>query len=339
MDILTPTNKINIVIDATMLSNIMKCGRYTELKHELSLQPLKGKSNSLEIGSIIHKFLEVYYGSQMKGIGRSQAIGFGMAAAELYIQGCPNCTNFEPTHDLNPEIDRNDGGLLHVCNEHCITKPSCGHPINEYPGLHNTPAESEGYTTGWKFALQTCDEYAKFWQSDFWVTLDVETVRSKILYEDDEIRILFKSKLDWIVDTNNGIFPADHKTMKQNKDTLSINNQFMGQCLQLNTRNVFINKVGLQKTLKPEDKFKRVSVSYSAARLLEWQSYVLPYWVKQLVAYSNQGHFPPNFMSCDGKYGKCEFYEVCESDPDMRNEVIKMNFYRGLEWNPTNNED
>jgi hypothetical protein len=315
MDILIPSKQQSVVIDATMLTNLMKCSRYTQFKHDLCLQPLKGKSNSLEIGSIIHKFLEVYYGHQMKGIGRSQAFGFGMAAAELYIQGCPHCTNFV-----------GEG------------KPECGHPINEYPGLSNTPADSENYVVGWKFALQTCDEYAKHYQSDFWVTLDVETVRTKVLYEDDEIRIAFKSKLDWIVDTNNGIFPCDHKTMKQNRDTLSINNQFMGQCLQMSTRNVFINKIGLQKTLKPVDKFIRVPVSYSAARLMEWQSYILPYWCKQLLAYNIQEHYPPNFTSCESKFGKCEFYDVCESDPDMRDEIIKMNFFKGQEWNPTNNE-
>ena len=329
-DILIPSNKQNIVLDATMLTAIMKCGRYADLQYVNNLQPIKGKSNSLEIGSIIHKFLEVYYGNQMKGIGKTQALGFGMSAVELYISGCKECTNFESIHHLN------DNSETHVCTEECITKPKCGHPINEYPGLQNTPAESEGYATGWKFALQTCDEYAKFWQSDFWVTVDVETVRSKVLYEDDEIRILWKAKLDWIVDTNNGIFPCDHKTMKQNRDSVSINNQFMGQCRMMDTRNVFINKIGLQKTLKPEDKFKRVAISYSAARLMEWQSVVLPYWAKTLVAYSNQEYYPPNFNSCEGKYGKCNFYEVCESDPEMRVEVLKANFYVGTAWNPTN---
>jgi len=325
-----------IVLDATMLTALMKCGRYTDLTYGQNLQPIKGKGNSLEVGSIIHKFMEVYYGSQMKGIGKTQAFGFGMAAAELYIQGCPDCTNFEPIHDDNGGIVRNLTPDNHICTEACQLKPKCGHPINEYPGLQNTPFESEGYAVGWKFALQTCDEYAKFWASDYWVTVDVETVRSKVLYQDDEVEILWKAKLDWIVDTNQGIYPTDHKTMKQNRDNLSINNQFMGQCRIMDTRNVFINKIGLQKTLKPEEKFKRVSISYSAARLMEWQSVILPYWAKTLLQYNEQGYFPPNFNACEGKYGKCDKYEVCESDPEMRGEVLRANFYVGNAWNPVN---
>lgn len=315
MDIIIPSNKQNVVLDATMLAAIQKCGRYADLQYGHNLQSLKGKGNSLEIGSIIHKFMEVYYKTQMQGIGKSQAFGFGITAAELYIQGCPDCTKFESV----------DG-----------SKPKCGHPIDEYPGLTNTPSESEGYITGWKFALQTCDEYHKFYLSDFWVTLDTEIVKSKVLYEDDEIRILWKAKLDWIVDTNNGIFPCDHKTMKQNRDTISINNQFMGQARLMDVRNVFINKIGLQKTLKPVDKFKRVVISYSASRLMEWQSTILPYYAKLLTQYNTQGYYPPNFNSCDGKYGKCNFYEVCEADTEMREEILKLNFYVGNAWNPIN---
>jgi hypothetical protein len=336
-DILIPYSGKNVIVDATMLTNIMKCARFTNFKHGMNLVPMVGKSNSLEVGSIIHKFLEVYYKTQKQGIGRTQAVGYAMAAAELYIQGCPDCTDFKP----HP-CPCNDGAGLsrqdcHVCNgKGEITKPTCGHPVNEYPGLQCTPAETEGYVIGWKFALQTCDEYVKFWSNDSWVTLDVEIVKSKILYQDDEIRVLFKSKLDWIVDTTDGIYPCDHKTMKQNRDTLSINNQFMGQCRQLDVNRVFVNKIGLQKTLKPLDKFKRVPIYYSNDRLLEWQSEVLPYWCKQLLVWNEQGYYPANFTNCESKFGKCEFYNVCEANPNMRQEELQINFKVGDEWNPTN---
>lgn len=331
--------KTNVVIDATFLSNIMKCGRYTQFTHDLHLQPIAGKSNSLEIGSIIHKFMEVYYKSQKNGIGKNQAFGFGIAAAELYIQGCQYCTAFVPECTIEQDILEGKNPSEHIHNEKCQLKPKCGHPPNEYPGISNTPMESEGYLIGWKFALETCDQYHKFYSNDHWLTIDTEVVRSKQLYEDDEIRILWKSKLDWIVDTNQGIYPCDHKTMKQNRDTLSINNQFMGQCSVMGTRNVFINKIGLQKTLKPEEKFKRVTIPYTAARLLEFQSYVLPYWVKQLIQWNEQGHYPPNFQSCENKYGRCSFCDVCGSDPDMRNELLNQGFVVGSEWNPTNPEE
>lgn len=312
--------KKNVILDATVLTSLMSCARLTDFRFNLSLQSINGKSNSMECGSILHKFLEVFYGSLINGVKREAAIGYGMAAAEMYIAGCPGCTMFKPT----PEIP----------------KPLCGHKPNDFPGVKNTPKESEGYQIGWHYVLDTCDQYVQFYRNDHWVPLEVEVVKGKILYEDDEVRILWKAKLDWVVDTNQGIFPVDHKTMKQRRNTNSMNNQFMGQCLVMETRQVIINKVGWQTSLKPEEKFIRTPIPYSAARLFEWQSETLPYYAKLLLMYAETGHFPPNFTNCETKYGNCNFYEdVCSADPSMREENIKLHFYVGPEWNPSNDDE
>lgn len=308
--------KKNIIMDSQILSGLMSCPRNCDLRFNHNLVSLSGKSNSLECGSIVHKFLEVYYKLQIRGESRSKAIGFGLTAAELYIQGCQSCTDFVPSIE--------------------VPKPPCGHPVNEYPGVKNTPKDSADYKIGWQFVLDTCDEYAKFYVNDHWVPLEVETVKGEVLYEDDDIRVLWKAKLDLVADTNQGIYPCDHKTMKQRRRTLSLNNQFIGQCILMRTRNVFINKIGFQKTLSAAERFMRAPISYSAARLLEWQSETLPFYAKQLLMYSEIGHFPPNYNQCENKYGNCAFIGVCESDPSMREEELKLHFTVGPAWNPQN---
>jgi hypothetical protein len=336
------SGKSNIILDATILTTIMSCPRLSDFRFNHNFQSIKGKSNSLEVGSTVHKFLEVYYGSIIKDLNKSMAEGHAFAAAELYIQGCKYCTDFTPSdctciNDM-PSIDGEHGCVK--CNGTTkINKPTCGHKPNDYPGLFNTPKESEGYLVGWHYALDTCQEYLDFYRGDHWVPLEVEVVKGKVLYEDEDIRILWKAKLDWIVDTNQGVYPVDHKTMKQNRPTISLNNQFIGQCLMMDTRNVFINKIGFQKTLKPAEKFLRPAMSYSAARLLEWQSETLPFYAKLLLMYAESGHFPPNYTHCESKYGNCAFLEVCSSDPGMREEVLKLNFKVGEAWNPTSAND
>ena len=146
--------------------------------------------------------------------------------------------------------------------------------------------------------------------------------------------MLWKAKLDRTVDTNQGIFPVDVKTMKVRRDTISLNNQFIGQCLIMKTRNVIIDKIGFQTTLEPKDKFLRVVVSYSADRLLEWQSTTLPFWAKMYLMYQETGYWPQNFTHCENKFGLCAYKGICEVDRGMREEELKLHFKIGEKWEP-----
>lgn len=320
--------KKNVIMDSQVLTSLMTCPRATDLRFNLQLQSIKGKSNSLECGSILHTFLEYYYKNIVKGLDRQKAIAFGMTAAELYIRGCSDCTDFRPF-----ETPGENGEMV------LVTKPVCGHKVGDFPGVKNTQPDSEGNKTGWKWVLKTCEQYAEFYKNDHWVPLEVEVVKGKILYEDDDLRVMWKAKLDLTADTNQGIFPIDHKSMKQNRPTSSLNNQFIGQCHIMNTRNMIINKVGLQTTLKPEERFIRSVVPYSAPRLMEWVSDTLPFYARLLLMYAESGYYPPNYSNCEGKYGPCPFKGVCESDPGMREEELKLNFVVGPEWNPTNEDE
>ena len=311
--------KKNVIVDATILTTLMGCPRQADLRFNHNLESINGRSNSLETGLIIHVFLEYFYRSLSRGIGRKEAIGFAFAAAETYISGCRFCAGFIPTQEQ--------------------PKPVCGHKVDEFPGLRNTPKEDQGYLIGWQRCLDTCQEYVDFWRNDHWVTLDVERVIAEVLYEDDEVRIMWKAKIDWLVDTNQGIYSTDHKSMKQRRNNISLNNQFIGQCLVTKQRGMFVNKIGFQKTLEAKEKFTRAMVNYSAARLMEWQSEILPYYAKLLLMYAETGYFPPNFNQCEGKYGLCGFKDVCEADPSMRESELKRLFVVGKEWNPTNDED
>ena len=315
-EILIP--KKNVVLDATVLSTLMSCGTLADFRFNLNLQPLEGKSNNLEVGSLVHKVLEVFNLSIIKGVKRQDAIGYAFAAGEMYIHGCRYCTSFTPTTEQ--------------------LKPSCGHQIDEYPGMVNTPQvpdksdNREKYKTGWKWALETCEQYLDYYKNDSWVPLEVEVTKGMIVYEDDEIRILWKAKLDRTVDTNQGIFPVDVKTMKVRRDSVSLNNQFIGQCIVSKTRKMIVDKIGFQTTLEPKDKFTRTSMDYTADRLNEWQGTILPYWAKLMLMYDETGYWPPNFTHCENKYGLCQFKDTCESDRNIREETLKLNFMVGRKW-------
>lgn len=322
-EIFIPTKRRKLIFDATVFSSLKGCARFVDFRFNHNLVSINGKSNSLECGSMVHKYMELYYGQLIAGYSKSQAHSSGMVAAEMYARGCPHCM-----HVLSYEKD-SEGNDIPL---------KCGHKPSEYPGVQNTPYEPEkDYQIGWKWVLETCEQYHEFYKNDFWVPLQVERVVGKILYQDDEIEILWKAKCDLISDTNQAILPIDHKTMKQRRDTMSLNPQFMGQCLVMDTRQAIINKIGFQKTLKPVEKFLRASMSYSAARLLEFQGEILPYYAYKYLDYLDNDYWPPNFDHCENKYGNCPFAEdVCTADPGERERELKLHFIVGPDWNPTN---
>jgi len=325
-------------MDATMLSSLMSCGRYHDIRFNHRLVSTRGRSNSLEVGSLIHKVFEVFYKAQIDGHTRGVSIGSALTAGQMFILGCPKCANFiESHHVMDP---REDVGMEHTCNELCRTKPECGHEVDEYPGVTNTPEISQGYVTGWRFALETCEKYFDFYKNDAFIPLACEQVKGEVIYEDDEIRILWKAKLDLIIDTNQiGIVSMDHKTFKQRRDKSTLSNQFMGQCILLKSRNVIVNKIGLQTTLKIDERLTREMVSFSADRLDEWQSTTLPYYAYKYIQFSETGYWPPDYTHCESMYGPCAYKQVCEADRGMREEVLRNNYAVVPLWDPRNKED
>lgn len=319
MDVILPP-KQSVSFDATILSSLMGCGRFTDIRFNHRLVQARGKSNSLEVGQLIHKILEVYYKQKINGLSHSQAIGQAMTAGQLFIIGCPHCANV---------IELTEGQEL-----------PCKHEPQEYPGMQNTPERNDGGVTGWQFALQTCDQYFEMYKNDSFIPLSVEHVKKEVLYEDDEIRVGWRAKFDLILDNNQtGIVSMDHKTMKQRRDKTKLSNQFIGHCLLLGSRNVIVNKIGLQTSLKIEERLTRELVSYSADALEEWKTEILPYYAYKYLQYAESGYWPPNFSHCDTIYGSCQYKSVCESNRNMREEVLRNEFTVAPVWNPRNRDD
>jgi len=107
----------------------------------------------------------------------------------------------------------------------------------------------------------------------------------------------------------------------------------------LDSRNVIKNNIGLQSSLKIEERLTREVISYSSDRLIEWQSEILPYYAYKYIQFTETGFWPPDYTHCDNMFGPCAFKMVCESNRDMREEVLRAEFQIAPIWDPTNRKD
>lgn len=305
--LIIPAKKRNIIFDSQLLTKLMKCPRDFNYTFNLNLQPLGGKSNALECGSIVHTILEFFNKARINGSNRKDAIEIGFAAGMEYI--VPYSESNKYILDIN------------------------------HKGTTNTPPESidkPKKRTGWKYVFNTMEQYFDYWRQENWTPLEVESVKSKKIYEDDEIRIAIKAKYDLIEDSPLGFISTDHKTMSMNRETISLNNQFKIQCVILQSRQVQINKIGWQKTLPANEKFIRQLIPYSVDVLAEMVNDTIPYYARMMIAYIDGEYWPANQYNCDDKFGWCTFKKVCEMDRSMRDEVLRREFEVGTPWDVQN---
>lgn len=169
-------------------------------------------------------------------------------------------------------------------------------------------------------------DYCKHYADDDWIDiLHVEQPICKVLHEDPELLILYEGRVDLVVRLRNcPILPVDHKSSKRRGRPEELSNQFIGYCWALGVNNIMINKVGLQTTVKPAEKFERHLFSYSNAIIEEWRNETV-WWVQESLRRKQEDFYPANKTSCD-KYAGCVFAEVCRADPVTRDWKLKALF-------------
>ena len=170
--------------------------------------------------------------------------------------------------------------------------------------------------------LSNFEQSCEFWrfEDEHFEILAVETPFDYILFEDEWIRIIISGKVDLLVNKpgmGGGAsyvnLPYDHKFVTRDFPVDRTDNQFINYAEVTKSNYLIVNKIGLQKTLKPEEKFKRIPLSFDSLFIEQWKENVIRTIIDKYLPARLRHHYPMRFSNCR-KFGRlCEFHPVCNS--------------------------
>lgn len=281
-------------MDSQILNMIQMCAKKTQYSFLYNLQPHE-KAEPLEKGDLMHKMLEVYYSLKLSGGPDMNSPVWQELAVGAAIEA-----------NINDPVQTGVNAGLYFASMMSIPSETSQEVINQF----------EAY----------CEHYAH----DDWNPIAVEEVGSKVLFESDDLKVIYNFKIDLVAEKGRIVAPFDHKTGSRRQEPSSLSNQFIGYCYGLDTDTIIVNKIGFQKTLKPAERFQRYILTIDKTRITEWIKNSI-YWTLQYAQYQEDDFYPMNLTSCD-KYSGCIFHRVCESDPGSRDWKIERDFTTVEKW-------
>jgi PD-(D/E)XK nuclease superfamily len=261
------------------------------------------------------------------------------------IQKCPFYTylnfikNYRP-NDIIAPLERGDLGhtLLEVyykliqkgyewndAVEHATIKGR-----EHYQDLHLDLQTSE-------WVVKNFHEYTDYYHYDGIKILGVEESFSFVIYEDDELIVVYEGKIDLHAEFPVlGVSILDHKWRSVKGDYIALDNQLIGYSIAVNSNLVYINEVGLQKSYPPEKRFRRIPVPIGDGVKERWLKNTI-FWAK-ILDYSIQTNVWPQSHLKTPPAGlsqcvKCQYNRICnsENEEEMLRKV-QDHFHIGERW-------
>jgi len=184
-------------------------------------------------------------------------------------------------------------------------------------------------------------DYTEYYKYDGIKILGVEESFSMVIYEDDDLIVLYEGKIDLHAE-----FPVlgesvyDHKWRQARADYIGLDNQLLGYSVYSNSNLVYINEVGLQKSYPPEKRFRRVPIPIGEGVKDRWIKNTIM-WAK-ILDYNIQNNIWPQSHLKTPPLGisqcvKCQYNKICNSENDeIMLRKIQDEFHIGPAWSVGN---
>lgn len=187
--------------------------------------------------------------------------------------------------------------------------------------------------------IDVMEEYYDYWrvEDQNLKIIEVEKPFLYLLYEDDDIKIYMSGKIDLVVQSPSGKMVAwDHKSFDRTSELSRMSNQFKNYCYAMQSDELIVNKIGMQKTLKPHEKFKRPPLSFDRLYLEEWKDNVVTVLRDHYLTCVADNKWPMNETSCWKFNRQCDYLDLCDSSGKLAKDFKLANHYVDAEvWDVT----
>jgi len=291
-----PSHKANIILDASKIDLFETCPRRYDFRH-----------NHNKTLPLINKATALDLGSLAH---EGFAVYFSLLSQEVHF------------------ADRSEASL------------------NKIRELSSNPDQSNLEPEQVSNLLSSFEQSCDYWRAEDENCVEVLAVEQpflKLLYEDDLVRILLSGKIDLLANFHgiggaasyDGV-PFDHKTFSRESPVLRKSNQFINYCNAVESDYLIVNRVGLQKSLKAEDKFKRIPLSYDSTYISDWRDNLTKLILNEYLTCVAEGYWPEKPTSCNKFNRLCEYYNICDSSgQDTKDRKLEDNYIDAEEWDVT----
>lgn len=276
-----PNTKRVFTVSASSLGTIQSCETQYKYGHMMRLVP-RTAERALDFGGLVHYMLRPYYFSTIPPEFRK---------GNHY------------KHVFEPLFRMNRGDVIQACVE-----------IGRLKSLTSDLSADDRMA-----AIDAFIKYTDYYRGENLRAIEVEQPFSKLLYDDDELAILYEGIVDLIALLGNSPVPKviDHKTGGRDRHMPETNNQINGTCWAFGVNQFVINKI-LQVKDTP---YRRVDYYVGPEQKEDWVRDSIHY-VKRMIHYIDSNYYPMNRNSC-GSFGGCRYLRVCKVPYTARETMLE----------------
>ena len=319
------TPRQTLILDSSQLSQYFSCAENWNLGSQQNLVAIDKRdpsstqvpSEAITMGSLGHKYLEIYYLELFRTKSPQQA-----AAAALAFN--PDLADFADNNNY-PLDPLNRKKVLERFKDYLMTYPADRDFQVAYKKLPAIFATNDCCNGQWKESLIDSFRYEPLIEKGF----------SYKLFESYEYLFVLEGRIDFMGYAKDGtLIFMDHKFQLREHLLYERNVQFLNYALATGLNLGVINYIRLHDKVQVKT-FVRQPLSFSSLRLYHWKQELIEKYVEIAKAIRTDS-FPQNWGSCSGQWGRpCMFTPLCnEYNTSSREAIRQRDFTTKAIWRP-----